>query len=157
MTVIGSNDTRDDSQNTEENSGSTERDKDINANQVKSTMSSYYRDIGNDNFNARNYYAPQVKQWITKQNITPTRINSMRAQNTEYVNGQGSIQINTIQFSHTENNCNYWNYWTDFQCYRSSKNAHETCQIQIEVGFDEDGLILSYRQLQVKNLVYKYY
>ena len=155
VTVIGSNDTRDDSQNTEENSGSTERDKDINANQVKSTMSSYYRDIGNDNFNARNYYAPQVKQWITKQNITPTRINSMRAQNTEYVNGQESIQINTIQFSHTENNCNYWNYWTDFQCYRSSKNAHETCQIQIEVGFDEDGLIVSYRQLQVKNLVYK--
>ena len=157
VTVIGSNDTRDDSQNTEENSGSIERDKDINANQVKSTMSSYYRDIGNDNFNARNYYAPQVKQWITKQNITPTRINSMRAQNTEYVNGQESIQINTIQFSHTENNCNYWNYWIDFQCYRSSKNALQTCQTQIEVGFDEDGLILSYRELQVKNLDYKYY
>ena len=152
--LIGNDEVRDDSVN---NTGTIERDQPISEDLVKSTMNSYYRDINNDNFNANDYYAPRVKQFITKSNITTTEIMNLRIANSEYLNTQASINNSSIQFSHMENNDSYWTYWIDFQCYRKKKHAIQTCQTQIEVGFNEDKLIVSYRELQVKNLKFESY
>jgi len=158
MTFLGNDDMRDDSQYTEggQNNDSAADKRTKAEAQVRSTMRSYYLDIINDEFNAHNYYAPQVKLFITRQNVTPARINTMRAQNKEYLNSAAGLN-GSIQFSHTEDNCNYWTFWIDFQCYRRSKNALQTCETLIEAGFNEDGLIVSYRELQVKNLKFESY
>jgi serine/threonine protein kinase len=152
--LLGNDEVRDDSVNS---TGPIERDQPISEDLVKSTMNAYYRDINNDNFNANDYYASQVKQFITKSNITTTEIMNLRIANSEFLNTQASMNNSSIQFSHMENNDSYWTYWIDFQCYRKSKRAIQTCQTQIEVGFNQDKLIVSYRELQVKNLKFESY
>jgi hypothetical protein len=115
-------------------------------------LSRYYYDINNSNFDATNYFSEYVSQFITKRNITPNDINILFNENDEFVEAQSRILDNRILFERTENNISYFKYWVDYNCYRRSKNKYQFCKVNVEVGFNENNKIVSYKELKVRDL-----
>ena len=115
-------------------------------------LSQYYYDINNSNFDANTYFSENVSQFISRHNLTPNDINTIFNQNNEFLRGQSEILNNQINFERTENNLNYYSYWVDYSCYRKSKNKNEFCKVNVEVGFDENNKITSYKELRLSDL-----
>ena len=126
----------------------------MGAYQVNSIIQSYYSDKNNDEFNAYNYYAPSVNQFISRKNVTPEDINRLASENTEYLNGMAWVVEDSYEFSRVEGEISYWIYWVDYQCFRRSKSKIQKCQIKIEIGFNQNSEIKSYRELEVSGLEY---
>ena len=123
-----------------------------NQNDALKILSKYYYDINNSNFDATNYFSEYVSQFITKRNVTPNDINILFNENDEFVEAQSRILDNRILFERTENNISYFKYWVDYNCYRRSKNKYQFCKVNVEVGFNENNKIVSYKELKVKDL-----
>lgn len=119
--------------------------------EVHTNMSYYYMDIESDDFNAYNYYAANVSQYITKKNVTPGSINKLREENTEFLNTR-VFEIYGLQFDRVENSISYYTFWIDFQCFRRSKSKIQQCQTKVEVGFNMDNEITSYKELTFEDL-----
>jgi len=115
-------------------------------------LSKYYYDINNSNFDATNYFSEYVSQFITRRNVTPNDINILFNENDEFVEAQSRILDNRILFERTEKNISYFKYWVDYNCYRRSKNKYQFCKVNVEVGFDENNKIVSYKELKLKDL-----
>lgn len=124
----------------------------INSEDALKILSRYYYDINNSNFDANTYFSENVSQFISRHNVTPNDINTIFNQNNEFLRGQSEILNNQITFERTENNLNYYSYWVDYICYRKSKNKNEFCKVNVEVGFDENNKITSYKELQLSDL-----
>jgi hypothetical protein len=52
--------------------------------EVSNIIENYCADLVNGNFDAYNYYASEVKQFIQKRNTTPDVINELNQTNDEY-------------------------------------------------------------------------
>jgi len=115
-------------------------------------LSQYYYDINNSNFDANTYFSENVSQFISRHNLTPNDINTIFNQNNEFLRGQSVILNNQVTFERTENNLNYYSYWVDYSCYRKSKNKNEFCKVNVEVGFNENNKITSYKELRLSDL-----
>jgi len=119
---------------------------------VNSIMESYYYDKNNDSFDANSYYASMIDLFITKKNQTPYDVNRMISENTEYLNGMTSIIDGSTRFERVEGGVSFWSFWVDFQCFRRSKSKIQRCKINIEVGFNQETEIKSYKELKVSEL-----
>jgi hypothetical protein len=114
-----------------------------------SAIISYYNDLNNGYMNAFAYFSPQVEQYITmRNNVTPDDINVLWENNSEFLNGNSRI-IGRMCFVTAPNKREVW---IEFKCYRASKQKMQDCRVKVEFGFDSDGMILSYKELQVKDV-----
>lgn len=119
---------------------------------VLKILSKYYYDINNSNFDAFNYFSENISQFITRRNITPNDINVIFNQNNEFLRGQSQIVNNQILFERTENSIDYYSYWVDYNCYRRSKDKNQFCEVNVEVGFNRNNKIVSYKELKIEDL-----
>ena len=117
-------------------------------------LENYYSDLVANNFDAYTYYAPEVKQFIRRKNITPNEINEITQTNEEYSEKSITIAYETIVFDHNDAEDQYWTYWINFSCYRASRSEYQKCNVRVEVGFDEQGKLVSYREMEVTELEY---
>lgn len=124
----------------------------ISQDELLNFITQYYTDISSSNFTAENYFSDNVIQYINRQNISPSEINSIHINNNEFVNGKSTIINNEINFDRTEADINYYNYWIDFNCFRKSKNKYQSCKVKVEIGIDKNNKIKSYRELEVTDL-----
>jgi hypothetical protein len=115
-------------------------------------LSQYYYDINNSNFDAFNYFSENVTQFITRRDITPNDINIIFNQNNEFLRGQSQIVNNQILYERTENSIDYYSYWVDYNCYRRSKDKNQFCKVNVEVGFNGNNKIESYKELKIEDL-----
>jgi hypothetical protein len=132
-----------------------ERDKipkEITAEEALNLLSQYYEDLNNSSMDANNYFAENVSDFISRHNVSPKEINQILSQNNEYVNGESAIKNDEVTYQRKEDNISYYRYWIDYHCYRKSKNKNEFCKVNIEVGFNENNQITSYKQLKVSDL-----
>jgi hypothetical protein len=120
--------------------------------EIVALITQYYIDIDNNAFFAENYYSDNVNQFINRKNISPSDINSIFLKNKEFVNGTTSIVDNVINFDRNENEINYYNYWIDYKCFRKSKNSYQSCKVKVEIGFDDQNKIKSYKELEIVDL-----
>jgi hypothetical protein len=61
--------------------------------------------------------------------------------------------INPESFLHQEiNDEHVVTFNMDMQVYRPSKEAMQYCNVRIEICFDRNGMIISYRELEVTDL-----
>lgn len=110
---------------------------------------SYYNDLNYGNMNAFAYFSPRVEQYITMRNdLTPLDINVLWENNNEYLNGNYKVIGNRCYFSAT----NKREVWIEFKCYRASKQKMQDCRVKVEFVFDNAGKVLSYKELQVKDV-----
>ena len=126
--------------------------------EVTRILENYYSDLVNGNFDAYNYFASDVKQFIQKRNTTPDVINELNQTNDEYSEKNITISYETFSYDHMDSDDNqYWTYWIHFSCYRTSRSEYQRCNVRVEVGFDAEGKLISYREMEVTDLEYTEY
>ena len=126
-----------------------------NQNLLADKVKNYYLDITNNEFNASNYYADQVNQYITMTNLTPDEINANFSNKQDYTNEKVYFDESTFIFQKEFENIYYFNYSINYSCFRTRKNKTQTCDVDIEIGFDEDFKIKSYKELEIRNLTFE--
>jgi hypothetical protein len=126
--------------------------KEITAEEALNLLSQYYEDLNNSSMDANNYFAENVSDFISRHNVTSKEINQILSQNNEYLNGESAIKNDEVTYHRNEDNISYYRYWIDYHCYRKSKNKNEFCKVNIEVGFNENNQITSYKELKVSDL-----
>jgi hypothetical protein len=126
-----------------------------NKNLLIEKVRNYYLDIINNEFNASNYYADKVNQYITLTNITPLEINDVFSKKQDYTNENVVFYDSTFVFQRGFEDIYYFNYSINYSCFRSKKNKTQVCDVVIEIGFDENFKIKSYKELEVTNLTFE--
>ena len=124
---------------------------------VNQKMLSYYGDLIYGNFDANNYYAENVDQYIMRTNLTPEDINEINQTNTEFTQKNIFLEQESTHLDHITGDKQYWNYMIYFTCYRASKGLYQSCNVRIEVGFDADNKMVSYKELEVTDLEFMDY
>jgi hypothetical protein len=127
----------------------------ISNEEALSKMTNYYDDINSSRFNAENYFSDNILQFITKTNLTPSEINTIFSQNNEFIDGTSKIVYDHLLFERTENNISYYSYWIDYNCFRKSKNKYQSCSVKVQVGFDQNKKIASYKELKFQGLKFQ--
>jgi serine/threonine protein kinase len=125
--------------------------------QVKNKVERYYSAVGSSVYDAWDFYAADILQFINWKNTNPDKLNENHQNNTEYVASEASILDDEIQFDRKENGIDYWTYWVDFSCYRTSKEMYQYCKIRVELGIDENFKFVSYKELKVADLHFEDY
>ena len=123
------------------------------SNIITEIITNYYDDLNNNNFNAENYYAKNVEQFISIKNTNPNNINSLINDN-DYQDGVSTIDESSIKLIDSDSN-NYYSCWSfnvNYQCFRPSKGKYQKCNITIYLGFDENNHIVSYKEKKIRNL-----
>lgn len=118
-------------------------------------VNNYYSDIINNEFNAFNYYANQVNQYITLTYVTPEEINNLFLNKKDFVNEKVIFNKSTFIYQRETENIYYFNYSINYSCLRTRKNQLQTCDVDIEIGFDEDFKIKSYKEVEIRNLTFE--
>ncbi len=125
--------------------------------QVKNKVERYYSAVGSTVYDAWDFYAADILQFINWKNTNPDKLNENHQNNTEYVASEASVINDEIEFDRKENGIDYWTYWVDFSCYRTSKEMYQYCKIKVELGIDENFNFVSYRELKVTDLHFEDY
>ncbi|GAB4130743.1 MAG: hypothetical protein Fur0041_00230 [Bacteroidia bacterium] len=116
------------------------------------TLQSFYQDIGNNNLVASAYFAPNVARYINLKNTTPEAIQEIYDDpNMDFVNSVATIDTETFHSAITENGMKC-NYTIEYTCFRPSKGKTQHCFVDVEVEFNESGMISSYKELEVRGL-----
>jgi serine/threonine protein kinase len=118
---------------------------------VERYMLNYYREKETDSFNAYDHFADNVSQYITRKNITPGKINELIANNTEFLDNR-VFSISNVRHDRVENGISYYTFWIDMQCFRRSKQKTQTCDVLVEIGFNQANSIVSYKELEIRDL-----
>ena len=108
-------------------------------------------------FQAHNWYADEVDQWINKKDLTPDKINEKwnDVADSDHTNQRFRIRFNTLAFDRAENGNEYYTFDVDFSCYRPSRFQQQTCNILIEMGVNEDKKLVSYIEKKITNLRFR--
>jgi hypothetical protein len=123
--------------------------------EVKYLMNSYYSAVSDYyDYDAWDFFSPSIDRFISKRNITPDDLNKIHSESHEFLNPEVVI-LDLPELSRTANGVNYWSYWVDYSCYRKSKDKIQNCKVNIEVGFDKDYKIKSYRELEITDLTFE--
>jgi hypothetical protein len=118
-------------------------------------VNSYYMDIVSNNFDAYNYYSDSVDQFINLINVTPEEVNNVFTSPRDYTDEQIYFDESTFIFDKKIGNVFYFNYSIQYSCFRIKRNKTQECDVDIQIGFDENFQIRSYKELKVRNLVFK--
>lgn len=117
-------------------------------------MERYYSELTQYDFDARDYYADTISQYITLKNISPAVVNSSISNQQDYEDEVYEFNRLSFLFNRYENNVYYFTYSIKFSCYRPRKDKNQTCDIDIEVGFDKNYKIRSYKEIGKRNLTF---
>ena len=115
----------------------------------------YYSQIENNNFDAYNYFSESVDQFINLKGITPNEINEVFTGDRDYKDEQTYFDFNTFKFERELNNIFYFTYSIHYSCFRVKRNKTQNCDVDLEVGFDENFQIKSYKELKIRNLKFE--
>jgi hypothetical protein len=129
-----------------------EKQKTFSEKVVYTFMTDYYNDLSMNTFNAYDYYANEVDQFISKKNTNPAAINKINQSNDEFQEKSVSLYEETIRKTKMHNGIQFFQFRIYFSCYRKSKEQYQTCHVDIEVGLDQNKKMTSYRELKVSDL-----
>lgn len=115
------------------------------------TILTYYELINNRQMNANDFFGESVTQYINKKNITPEDVNKIIYSNSDFIDPKASV-IGSRAFVSGPNS-RY--VWLNFKTYRNSKKKYQTCRVKVEFVFDDQIKIISLRELEVKDLLFK--
>ena len=118
-------------------------------------IDSYYSDIVNNNFDAYNYYSETVDQFISLTNVSPEEVNNVFTSERDYTDEEIYFDRDTFVFDEKINGVYYFTYSIQYRCFRIRRNKTQECDVDIQIGFDENVQIKSYKELKVRNLVFR--
>jgi hypothetical protein len=118
-------------------------------------VDSYYIDIVTNNFDAYNYYSDSVNQFINLINVSPEEVNNVFTSLRDYTDEQIYFDQSTFAFDKKINNVYYFTFSIQYSCFRIKRNKTQECDVDIQIGFDDNFQIRSYKELKIRNLVFK--
>ena len=92
----------------------------------------------------------KIGKHIIQEQDSETSIKYLAAQKQLYINGKS-----TFVFQRELDNVYYFNYSISYSCFRTRKNKTQTCDVDIEIGFDEEFKIKSYKEMNIRNLTFE--
>ena len=111
----------------------------------------YYESLNSKTMDANNYFSPTVNQYINRKNTNPDEINQIIHSNLDFIDPKATLIGSRVFVSGT----NSRQAWLSFTTYRNSKKKYQSCRIKVEFTFDDQNKITSYRELEVKDLLFK--
>ena len=121
-------------------------------NHVKNKIEKYYSSVSSSEYDAWDFWASNVLQFINLKNTNPDKLNENHQNNTDFVASEVNIMNDDVQFDHKEGSIDYWVFWVDFSCYRTSKEKYQFCNIKVKLGTDQNLDFVYYEELDVTNL-----
>ncbi|HEY1005995.1 MAG TPA: energy transducer TonB [Sphingobacteriaceae bacterium] len=102
-------------------------------------------------FDPPSYFAPITDTYYNYHNLTYQRLKDVHRVRTEEMrNLDVNWVVSSLEFERKEDEL-VVTYWTHVNYFKMSKNAQESADIRNEMIINEDGKIISLRELQVKN------
>jgi hypothetical protein len=126
-----------------------------NRDMLSDKIKNYYLDIQNEEFEANNYFSEFVNQYINLTNTTPDVINGLFINKQDFLNEKVFFDDSTFIFQKELDGIYYFTYSINYSCFRPRKNKTQTCDVDVEVGFDENFKIKSYKELEIRNLTFE--
>lgn len=123
-------------------------------NSISSIMSNFYSSMSYNNLDAYDYFAYNVEKYYGKKNITPTDINILLNTENDYSDTKFKFVQETLQLVSADDKSEIWEFSTEFQTFRTSKEKYQICNIWYEVKFNKSDKILSYIEKKVENTKY---
>ena len=87
-----------------------------------------------------------------KNNLNPTKIDIYRQLETEFIDTKHEINKESLTLYKDSLGINYWRFWNDFVCYRTSRREFESCKVLMEFGLNNKNKITSILEKNIKNL-----
>jgi serine/threonine protein kinase len=122
---------------------------------ILTKLNNYYEAFSGGYFNAFDYFASFVEQYLTKKNMSPTEINDIYSIDSDWQEPIFRIYTDKLNLVQIENGIETWEYLAEFQCYRPSKDKYQISEVLYQVKFEQSGKMTSYKELNVKNTKFK--
>ena len=119
--------------------------------EISAFLRNYYENLESSYFDAYNYFAYSVEQFLTSKNITPTEINMIQKKESDYVDKETKLIDETIELVGVENDRQSWKFSTEFKAYRSSMEKFQVCNIWYEIVLNSSGKIVVLKELLTEN------
>jgi len=123
-------------------------------NNIDMKMNYYYSSLSNESLDAFDYFSYKVDRFITRKNVTPTDINLIINQPSDYQNQKWKVASETIHLKSCLNDIETWEYASEFTCYRPSREEWQISNVIYEVKFNTSDRITSYREIKVEKTQY---
>jgi hypothetical protein len=88
-------------------------------------------------------------------NLSPEEVNDVFTSERDYTNEEIYFDRNTLMFDEKINDVYYFTYSIQYRCFRITRNKTQECDVDIQIGFNQNFQIKSYKELKVRNLVFK--
>ena len=105
---------------------------------------------------APNYFASQVRQYIQLMNVSADSIQYYFDNPGDYRDGTSNIENESFT-SYASGEERICSVWIDFTCYRPRKDKWQNCRVKLEIIFNSDGEIVSYREADRSEIQYTDY
>ena len=105
-------------------------------NDIANLMTSFYSSLSSEYFDAYDYFAYKVEKYFGKKNISPTDINMLFNAESDYEDSKFKFVSETLQLVSADEESEIWEYSTEFQTYRTSKEKYQICNVWYEVKFN---------------------
>lgn len=114
-------------------------------------VEAFYNDQRRGYFDPPSYFAPITDTYYNYHNLTYQRLKDVhRTRMQEMRNMDLNWIVSSLEFERKDDDL-VATFWTRVNYFKVSKNAQESADIRQEMIINEDGKIISLRELQVKN------
>ncbi len=122
--------------------------------EIRTIVTSYFQSISDKSFDATNFFAEKVDNFITKKNVTPWDINEeMRRHYDEFIDSKFTFAEDfEITYHESAGGINYVSFKGFFEAYRASKNKNQECIVTIKMGLNRNNKIVFYKEEKIENL-----
>ncbi len=121
---------------------------------VAHLVNRYYASFVDGTFDANNFFADRISRFISKSNLTPNDINSLRSESSsEFVNPRFVIPDPLeLKYQRGSDGVDYFLFRIFYTVFRTSKNKFQSCYINLKWGINENMRISSYEEVKLDDL-----
>jgi hypothetical protein len=119
--------------------------------QVSSILNGYFGNLESTYFDAYQYFAYTVEQYLKSKNITPTEINIIQKKESDYTSKETKLIDETLELTGVQDDRQTWKFSTEFKAYRTSMEKYQVCNIWYEIILNKSGKIVSYKEIRTEN------
>jgi tRNA A-37 threonylcarbamoyl transferase component Bud32 len=128
----------------------------LRKNSILLKLNNFYNAYSGGYLDAMDYFAYQVEQFIYRKNLTPSDINLIVQEETDFQSPVFKIYSETINLVSSSDGVETWEYLAEFQCYRPSKEKYQISNVLYEIKIEQSGKFTSYKEKSVRQNKFVY-
>lgn len=121
---------------------------------IISLINSLYSNMNYSSFDAYNYFAYNVENYLASKNVTPTDINLQVKKSGDYSSKETKLIEETLELKSTTKDYELWVFSTEFRAFRNSMEKYQICNVWFEIKVNSSNKIVSYKEIKTENKRY---